>query len=141
MWIFPARQAMDNSRNLNKKMKLLSKILFYCFSNLISLIAAAYFIKGFEMAGNFQNYFVVALLFTAINILIKPVLKLILSPIIILTLGLGIIAVNAVVLYLLDFFSENVSISGILPLIYATIFISLVNFFIHFIGKGFYKSD
>lgn len=85
-------------------MKLILRIIFALLSNLTALLAAAYFIKEFEITGGFKEILIIAAVFTLINLFIKPILKLIFSPIIFITFGLGIIFVNAAVLYLLDFF-------------------------------------
>lgn len=116
-------------------MKFLSRSLFSIFSNLLAFLAAIKFVKGFTITGGSTTLFgismpvllVVVALFTVINLFIRPVIKLILGPIIILTLGFGILIVNAFMLYLLDYFSKNVTIQGIEPLMYATLIISAVN--------------
>lgn len=120
-------------------MKLIPRLIFSLLSNLTALLAAAYFVKGFEITVGFNELLTVAAVFTLINFFIKPVLKLIFSPIIFVTLGLGIIFVNAVVLYLLDFFSDYIKIVGILPLLYATLIIGAVNLIIGFFAKRLYN--
>ncbi len=102
-------------------------------------MAAGYFVAGFEIAPGFASYLTVAAILTLINIFIKPLIKLVLTPVIILTLGLGIILVNALILYLLDFFSSEITIIGITALIYATLIISIVNILINFSAKRAYK--
>lgn len=120
-------------------MKLLARLIFPFFSNLVALAAAVYFVRGFEITPTLRSFVIVAAIFTVINVFVRPIIKLILSPLIILTLGLGIIAVNAAILYLLDFFSTDINISGLVPLIYATLIISVANFIIHFSAKKLYK--
>jgi putative membrane protein len=122
-----------------KMPKLLARLIFTFFSNIIALKAASYFVKGFEIAPDLISLSLVAAIFTLLNIFIKPIFKLILSPIIILTFGLGILLVNAIVLYLLDFLLENITIDGVIPLIYATLIVSLVNFIVNFSAKRLYK--
>lgn len=119
-------------------MKLPAKLFFFFFSNLVALLAADYFVAGFEIAPGFANYLTAAAILTLINIFIKPLIKFILTPFIILTLGLGIILVNALTLYLLDFFSEQITITGISTLIYATLIVSIVNILINFSAKKLY---
>lgn len=116
-------------------MKLITHPILIFLGNLLSLWAASYFVLGFVISKDTQNFLMIGLLFTLINFFIRPILKLILSPLIILTLGLGIIVVNAVVLYLLDYFSKNVSIIDIPSLVYATLIISAVNLISHFLIK------
>lgn len=113
----------------------ITKIAFFLALNAATLYAADYFIDGFEIAAGWQNLAIVAVIFTLINTFIKPVIKLILSPLIIITLGLGLIFVNAAMLYFLDFISNSVIISGITPLIYATIVISITHFILSFFVK------
>jgi putative membrane protein len=69
---------------------------------------------------------------------LKPVLTLVLGPVIILTLGLGIIIVNAIILWLLpiianniDFLHGSIIIQNIPALLFATLVVSVVNFIIH----------
>lgn len=115
--------------------KLLKRIVILFISNLIALLAADYFINGLEISKIPGQIIAVTAIFTALNIFIKPVLKIILSPIIIITLGLGILLVNAVILKTLDFLSNNVMIDGIESLFYATLIISGVNIIIAVLTK------
>ncbi len=117
-------------------MKLLSKLIFAYITNLLSLFLASYLVKGFLVDLSLKNFLIVGLIFTVINLLIRPIFKFILSPIIILTLGLGIIIVNALMLYLLDYFSKSVTIVDIASLAYAALIVSAVNIVMHFISKA-----
>ena len=107
----------------------------FIFSPIISFIAnaaglflAGQFIDGFTSPSELRDLGIAAAILTLINIFIRPLLKLVLSPIIVLTLGLGIIAVNALTLYILTKLLPTVTISGgLLPLIYATLLITIVN--------------
>ncbi len=117
--------------------KLIIKIFFLFLSNLAAIWTAAYFVSGFDISFNFNGLIEVAAIFTALNFLIKPIIKLILSPIIIITLGLGFILVNGAILYMLDFFSENITITGLTSLFYATLIISVVNLILNLFIKKF----
>lgn len=120
-------------------MKFFAKIFFYFFSNLTALLLVDYFVEGFNIVPGFINFLTAAAILTLINIFIKPFIKLILTPFIILTLGLGIVLVNALTLYILDFFSNEIIIIGIPALIYATLIVSAVNIAINFSAKRIYK--
>lgn len=117
-------------------MRLISKLIFYLAFNVLALWLAAYFVKGFYLNTYWKNLLIAGLIFTALNLFLRPILKIILSPLIFITLGLGIIVVNAIVLYILDYLSSNITIAGLLPLFYATLIISLVNLFTHFLAKA-----
>ncbi|MEK9154533.1 MAG: phage holin family protein [Patescibacteria group bacterium] len=122
-------------------MTLIYRIIFFFFLNVIALWTAAYFVKDFEISSDFLNFATAAAIFALINIFIKPVLKLVLGPIIIITFGLGIILVNALALYILDIFSSGINIKGLLPLIYATLIIGAINVLISFSAKRLYKNN
>ncbi len=103
--------------------------------NGLAIWLADRYIAGFASTADLGRLIGLALTLTLLNYLIKPVLKLILSPVIFLTLGVGIILVNAIILYLLDFLSVSISIDGISALLLATLLIGLVNFAFHFVTK------
>lgn len=120
-------------------MKFLSRFLFSIFSNLIAFVIAERYITGFIVTQELKQLLIVIAIFTVINTLIRPIFKLILGPIIILTFGLGILVVNALMLYLLDYFSENVTIQGLEPLAYATLIISAVNLIVSISARKTYE--
>ncbi len=113
----------------------MAKIILAVVVNGVALMAAAYFLPGFELKNDLVAVAWIALALTALNYTVKPVLKLFLGPIIVLTLGLGLVIVNAVILYLLDIFSPDLTIQGALTLIYASVLIGVVNFIFHLATK------
>lgn len=119
-------------------MRFLARLIFSFFSNLIAIILAANFVVGFEISTNFVNLLIVAAIFTLINLYIRPIVKLILTPAIVLTLGLFTLVINAGMLYLLDLLSQNVTITGIEAYIYGTLIITAVNLLLHFSAKFLY---
>ena len=114
-------------------------IIFAC--NVVALFAAAYFVTGFSMTPGWEAYAKVALILTIINIFIRPLLKVILSPIIFITFGLGVLVVNALILYVVDAFSVDLTITGLYPLVYATLIISVVNAVLSIISKKMRESE
>ncbi|MDP3948736.1 MAG: phage holin family protein [bacterium] len=116
-------------------MKLVAKLLVAIAVNAAALFAAAYVVKGFNLNVTVQSIVFLAVILTLLNLLLKPMLKLILGPLIILTLGLGLILVNMVILYVLDIISPDITIVGIISLIYSSLIIGIVNFVFHFVTK------
>ena len=116
-------------------MKRIISFIFQIFSNAIAILAANHFISGFHFTGEFPKLIITATILTSINTFIRPVLKLILSPFIILTFGLFLIIINAISLYLLDFWSKEITIEGFTNLLLATLIISFVNFLVHLGAK------
>lgn len=120
-------------------MKLISHLIFFFFSNLIALFLAGNLIPGFVISDNLTNLTIAAAIFTLINTYLRPLIKMILSPLVFLSLGLFTLVINAGMLYLLDILSENVTIIGKEPLIYGTLLITGVNFLLHFSAKRLTK--
>lgn len=114
-------------------MHWLWKLIVAVFANALGLWLAAKYIPGFTLAGGLLALFALGFALAILNFVLKPILKLLLGPIIILTLGLGLVVVNAVLLYILDKFSTNLTIGSIPALIYSTILIGLINFLFHMI--------
>ena len=77
------------------------------------------------------NLLITALVLSAINVYIRPIIKLVLSPLILITLGIASILVNLATLKLLDYLLLSVTITDIGSLVLATIVIGTVNFLIH----------
>lgn len=116
-------------------MKIIAKIAVAVVVNALALVVAAYFVMGFNLEVDLRSLFLLAAVLTALNFFLKPILKLILGPIIVITLGLGLILVNAVILYILDMLSNNLNIDGVGALLYSSIIIGLVNFVFHLATK------
>lgn len=137
---YSARYSVDRpGRGILYSMKFLYRFLFSLFSNLVAFIIAERYITGFIITGDLRQLLFAVAIFTVINTFIRPVLKLIFGPIIILTFGLGILIINAFMLYLLDKFSENVTIQGLEPLAYATLIISVVNLIVGVSARKTYE--
>lgn len=117
-------------------MKSLAKLIVAIVANAAGLLAAGYFVQGFVIDASMQNLLVLAAILTVLNFFLKPFLKLLLGPVIILTFGLGLILVNMTVLYILDALSANLTIENIAALVYSSIIIGLVNFVFHMATKN-----
>ena len=68
--------------------------------NAVALWVAASVVPGVHNDGGWEVLFVVALIFGLVNALIRPLLTLLTCPLIILTLGLFTLVINAVMLWL-----------------------------------------
>src|SRR5437870_12061506 len=109
-------------------MKVLVHIVIALIANIIGLLLAAYLITGFNLTIGYQDLLVLGAILTVLNFVLKPTLKLFLGPIIILTLGFGLILVNMFILWILDILSKNLTIETVPALIYASLLIGVVNF-------------
>ena len=93
----------------------------------IALLIAAYIVPGFILnLDNLTAFLALTAIVTLINVLIKPLIKFVLTPLIILTLGLFNLVITGGLLYIVDIYSKNITISGLSSLIYGTIIISVI---------------
>ena len=107
--------------------------------NALALWLAWLYVPGFVLnTSNWIQLALVALILALLNGLLKPILRLVFGPIIILTLGIGLLVVNGVILYLLpivvnyiDFLRGSIIIQDIPALVYATLILTAVNFIVH----------
>lgn len=77
------------------------KLLVRWFIGVLALIAAAWVVPGIHVEGRaWVAYAVMAAILGLLNAVIRPLLKLLTCPLIILTLGLFVLVINAVTLLL-----------------------------------------
>lgn len=103
------------------------KVILHLAINLIILLIINQLVTGFELANQPLSILSTAVVFTALNSYFRPILKVILSPLILITLGAFSLAINAGILYLLDIISDNISINGLMPLWQSTLIITIFN--------------
>lgn len=84
----------------------------------LAVYAVALFVAVAILQGNglnmtdpsFTNYVLLALIFAVINTILKPILKVIGCPILILTLGLGSLLINTLLFYILSWVAQQLHI-------------------------------
>ncbi len=80
-----------------------NKFVIHWMINIAGLYLAVLIVPGVELAQEDWLSFVwLALIFGLLNALVRPLLKLLTCPLIILTLGLGTLVINTVMLYILQ---------------------------------------
>lgn len=113
-------------------MKFIARLIVMVIANGVALLIASRFVPGFIIVTEpLRNLAIIAVILTVLNFFVKPVLKLFLGPFIVLTLGLALIAVNVLVLALLDFLSGDLTIQTIHALVFASLIIGVVNTLFH----------
>jgi putative membrane protein len=71
-----------------------------------SLWAAVHFVDGITYSGPYWGLLVVAIIFGLVNAVIRPILSALTCPLMLLTLGLFIFVLNAIMLWLTSIFSR-----------------------------------
>jgi putative membrane protein len=74
--------------------------------NAAALWVATRIVPGISFTGDWRLLFVVALVFGVLNVLVRPILVILTFPFLILTLGLFLLVLNAVMLWLTSVASE-----------------------------------
>jgi len=74
--------------------------LIRILGNSVALYAAYYFVSGFVIVGGIKEYLLAGILLGLLNRVVKPPFKLLTMPLIILTLGLFLMVINALMLWL-----------------------------------------
>ena len=114
-------------------MRLLLKILLIAGS----VWVAAAFVPGVAVSGGAGSYLWIAVVFAAVNLLVKPVLKLLSFPLVVLTLGLFLVVINAAMLGLTAALTGSLSVAGLEPAIVAALVISAVTW----VGENVLRLD
>lgn len=105
---------------------MVQKFTLLFVANAITLYLATKLVDGVTIPLKLEGFAIVVAVLTLIYLFIRPFIKIILTPLIILTLGFGIILVNALTLYLLDLILPTVAFSGLLPLLLTTLIVSII---------------
>ncbi|CAM3815400.1 phage holin family protein [Polynucleobacter antarcticus] len=95
----------------------------------LSLWAASYIFSGLRFADG-GSLLIAALLLGFANAVVKPLLILLTLPLTVLTMGLFLLVVNALVLMLVSALVSGFTISSFWTAFFASIFISLFSLFI-----------
>ena len=107
-------------------MKLILRVLI----NALALGAAAYLVPGIR-AGNVTSVLLTALVFGLVNALVRPVLKLLSCPLLVLTLGLFTFVLNALMLMLTAWLGRQLGIDfrvdGFVPAFVGALVVSVIS--------------
>jgi len=102
--------------------KLVARFLVIALA--VWLVAA--YVPGVTVQQGVSSYLWIALVFAAVNLLVKPVLKLLSFPLLLLTLGLFLVAINAAMFGLTAWLTDRLAVDGIGPAVIASLVISVV---------------
>ena len=95
---------------------LISAAIVYCIP---------YFVEGIWVK-NFMSAIIASLVIGLFNTFLKPLLALLSLPIVILTFGLALLVINALLLWLAGSMLEGFEVNGFMPALYGSFIISIV---------------
>lgn len=113
------------------------RFILRLLSNSIALWVAYLIVPGFVVGGGIKSFLIAGVLLGALNLTVKPILKFISTPVIILTLGIFSLVINGFVLWLVSFFLDFVTIETLSALVWSTVIVSIVNVVVTAASKAF----
>jgi len=103
-------------------MKFLIKLILYS----VAILITSYLLPGVHVAG-FWDAFILAAVLALFNVTLKPLLIILTIPFTIITLGLFLIVINAVIILLADSFIPGTSIDGFWWAVLFSFIVSVLN--------------
>ena len=97
---------------------------FLVVAGAVWIVAAV--VPGVTVRQGVGSYLLIALLFAVGNVLVKPVLKLLSFPLLLLTLGLFLVVIDAALLGLTALLADRLAVDGIARAVIASLVISAV---------------
>jgi putative membrane protein len=116
------------------------RFLLRLLVNAAALAVATWLISGISLTATdttdrVVSLLVVALIFGVINAIIKPIFRLVTLPLVLLTLGLFLIVINALLLMLTSWLSGEFGVGwqvdGFWPAVWGSIIISIVSYLLN----------
>lgn len=102
--------------------------------NSLAIYLAAYFVPGFNFSHrlpqDWKLLLIAGLILAIFNAVLKPILKFFSAPLIIITLGLFSLVINAGLLWLLTLFLPELKIIGFWAYFWGTVIVSLINWIV-----------
>ena len=108
-------------------MWFLLKFLIRIALNALALFAASRFLDGFIFPSGIEYLFLGGFVLALLNTFLRPILKFLSFPFIILTFGLFNIVINIVILYIADILLPELIIQNLLTLLLASLIAGIAN--------------
>lgn len=117
----------------------MASLIVRLFSNSLALYIAYLVVPGLVINNGLVGFIVAGLFLGLLNLTVKPILKLISAPIIILTLGIFSLIINGLMLWLVSYALDFVVIQTLGALIWSTIIVTATNMLLTSISKTIFS--
>jgi len=111
------------------------KIIIKLILTAIAVFIIAKFLPGVSLDDSLATPLIVALVLAILNVLVKPLLIILTLPITILTLGLFLLVINALIILLADNLIDGFGVSSIWTAILFSILLSILQSVFHSLLK------
>jgi len=95
-----------------------------------AVMLTVHLVPGVSVSGGWPTLFLVALVWSVIALVIKPVLSLLTLPITILTLGIFSFVLNAFLFYAMTWVVPGFTVEGFVPALLGALVLSIASWFI-----------
>jgi putative membrane protein len=103
------------------------RLIIVTAANAVALWAAARLVGDVDLSSSWWTVILAALVLTLLNWFVKPVIKLLALPLVLLTLGIALFFISMFMLWLTSAIVSGFDIDGFWPLVEATIIVWVVN--------------
>jgi putative membrane protein len=117
---------------------MLKKIIIGVVLNAVALYAVTYFVSDIQYTGGIVFFLIAGFIIGFLNVFIKPLMKLLSFPIMLMTVGLFTLVINAIIFWLtvkivngIHFSDVSVIISSAWTYLIAGIVFGLINWILH----------
>lgn len=107
------------------------RLLYEWIFNVGAIWVASVFIDGVSYSDDYWILILTGFVFGIVNLILKPIVKLLALPLIILTLGVALFFVNLFMLYITTWIVPGFSIDTFMDAVWATIVVWAVNWVLH----------
>ncbi len=105
-------------------------------ANILGLLAGTWLISGIEITGSDWSVLLIAFVIAILNAFIRPLLILLTIPATILTLGLFILVINALIILLAGYLLSDFHVTGFWPAFFFALLLSIITSLVHRIERG-----
>lgn len=106
-------------------------LILHILGNSLGIYLSARIIKGVLFQGDIIDLLLAGLLLGILNVFVKPALKIISAPLILLTLGIFIFIINLFILWLVQYLLPEFSMSGFWAYFWTLALITAINLIIN----------
>jgi putative membrane protein len=103
------------------------RLLYSWIVNVAAIWVASVFVDGVDYSEDYWVLIVTGLVFGLVNFLVKPIIKLLALPLIVITFGIVLFFINLLMLYITSWIVSGFEISSFMSGIWATVIIAAVN--------------
>lgn len=108
-------------------MRLLLRFIVRILANSVGILIATRFVPGIIFKGDLIGILITGFVLALANSIIRPILKFLSGPLIVLTMGLFMVIVNIIILWLVALLMPELTIVGFWAYFWGVLILAIVN--------------